>query len=103
MKILKYLTVFMLTTALLALIGCASTSTKGGTGEYIDDSVITSKIKIAILNDRSLKSSEINVETYKGIVQLSGFVASRVSAEKVSEIAGRVPGVKSIKNDIRLK
>ena len=58
-------------------LGCASTRTQEGTGEYVDDTVITSKVKAAILNEPTLKSAEINVETFKGVVQLSGFVSSR--------------------------
>ena len=62
---------------LASLLGCASTSKQEGTGEYVDDTVITSKVKAAIFDDPSLKSAEINVETFKGVVQLSGFVNSR--------------------------
>lgn len=84
-------------------VGCASTSTKEGTGEYIDDSVITTKVKAAIINEPTLKATEINVETFKGSVQLSGFVAQPADAAKAAEIARGVKGVKSVKNDVRVK
>ena len=91
--------VFLMATAL----GCASTSKQEGTGEYVDDSVITTKVKAAVLNEPSLKSAEINVETFKGVVQLSGFVSSQADINKAVEVARGVGGVKSVKNDMRLK
>ena len=99
----KYLTAFFLAITLVSVVGCASTSNKEGTGEYIDDSVITTKVKAAIFNEPALKSTEINVETFKGEVQLSGFVSSRAAESKAVEVARSVKGVKSVKNDMRLK
>ena len=84
-------------------LGCASTATKEGTGEYIDDTVITTKVKAAIFNEPTLKSAEINVETFKGVVQLSGFVSSRDAQNTAVAVARKVPGVKSVKDDTRLK
>ena len=84
-------------------MGCASTPTQEGTGEYVDDSVITAKVKAAVLNEPSLKSAEINVETFKGVVQLSGFVSSQSAIDKAVEVARGVKGVKSVKNDMRVK
>jgi osmotically-inducible protein OsmY len=84
-------------------LGCASTRTQEGTGEYVDDTVITTKVKAAILNEPTLKSAEINVETFKGVVQLSGFVSSQAAENRAVEVARGVPGVKSVKNDMRLK
>jgi osmotically-inducible protein OsmY len=84
-------------------LGCASTRTREGTGEYVDDTVITTKVKAAILNEPMLKSAEINVETFKGVVQLSGFVSSPAAESKAVEVARTVGGVKSVKNDMRLK
>ena len=84
-------------------LGCASTRTQEGTGEYVDDTVITTKVKAAILNEPTLKSAEINVETFKGVVQLSGFVSSQAAENKAVEVARTVGGVKSVKNDMRLK
>ncbi|MDD5177201.1 MAG: BON domain-containing protein [Sterolibacterium sp.] len=73
------------------------------TGAYLDDSVITTKVKAAVLGEPTLKSAEINVETYKGVVQLTGFVNSRASVEKAAEIARGVKGVTSVKNDMIVK
>ena len=84
-------------------LGCASTSKQEGTGEYVDDTVITGKVKTAIFNEPSLKSAEINVETFKGVVQLSGFVSSPASETLAVQVARNVGGVKSVKNDMRLK
>jgi osmotically-inducible protein OsmY len=89
--------------AMATTLGCASTPKSEGTGEYVDDSVITTKVKAAILEEPTLKSAEINVETFKGIVQLSGFVSSQASADKAIVVAQHVGGVKSVKNDMRLK
>src|ERR1051325_8728176 len=87
----------------ILLFGCAATSTKEGTGEYFDDSVITTKVKAAILNEPTLSSNQISVETFKGTVQLSGFVGSPAEIQKAGAIARDVKGVTSVKNDIRLK
>lgn len=103
MKQLKYFSAFFLTLMLVSFLGCASTAKQEGTGEYIDDSVITTKVKAAIFNEPSLKSTEINVETFKGVVQLSGFVNSRADENKAVEVARSVKGVTSVKNDMRLK
>ena len=99
----KLFTAFLLALTLLSVAGCASTSKQEGTGEYVDDSVITSKVKAAILEEPTLSSAEINVETFKGIVQLSGFVNSRADINKAVAVARGVGGVKSVKNDMRLK
>ena len=89
--------------ALAVTLGCASTAKKEGTGEYVDDSVVTTKVKAAILNEPTLKSAEVNVETFKGVVQLSGFVSSKTAEDKAVEVTRGVGGVKSVKNDMRLK
>ncbi len=85
------------------LVACASTSKQSGTGEYVDDSVITTKVKSLLASDDFLKSFEISVETYKGIVQLSGFVDSQKAIDKAGEIASGVKGVKSVKNNLNVK
>lgn len=103
MKQLKYITTIILAVMLATVLGCASTAKHEGTGEYIDDSVITTKVKAAVLNEPSLKSAEINVETFKGQVQLSGFVNSEADIDKAVEVARNVKGVASVKNDMRLK
>jgi osmotically-inducible protein OsmY len=89
--------------AMATTLGCASTSKSEGTGEYFDDTVITTKVKSAILEEPTLKSAEINVETFKGIVQLSGFVANPANSGTATRVAQAVHGVKSVKNDIRVK
>ena len=96
-------TTFCFAIALTAVLGCASSPTQEGTGEYVDDAVITSKVKSAIFGEPSLKSLEISVETFKGVVQLSGFVSSTESESKAVELARSVKGVKSVKDDMRLK
>lgn len=103
MKQLKYISGLFLALTLATLLGCASTPKHEGTGEYIDDSVITTKVKAAVLNEETLKSTEINVETYKGVVQLSGFVSTQADINKAVEVARSVKGVTSVKNDMRVK
>jgi osmotically-inducible protein OsmY len=95
---------FVICIGLIAVfLGCASTPTREGTGEYVDDSAITTKVKAAILNEPSLKVFQINVETFKGEVQLSGFVDSTQSVNKAGEVARGVGGVKSVKNNLIVK
>jgi osmotically-inducible protein OsmY len=103
MKRLSRFGILVLVIVLASAWGCASTSTKEGTGEYVDDSVITAKVKSAIYNDPTLKVNEINVETFKGVVQLSGFVKSQAEVTQAAQVARGVAGVKSVKNDIRIK
>ena len=104
---MKNRTVFINCLVLLMLItvvvGCASTPTHQSTGEYVDDSVITTKIKALIAEDDFLKSFQISVETYQGTVQLSGFVNSQKAVDKAGQIATSVQGVKSIKNNLIVK
>ena len=95
--------ILVLTIVLASAWGCGSTAKTAGTGEYVDDSVITTKVKAAIFNDSALKVNEINVETFKGVVQLSGFVRSQADIDKAVKVARGVAGVKSVKNDMRLK
>src|ERR1035437_3941363 len=102
-KISKVLATFLLAISMVALVGCASTPNKEGTGEYVDDAVLTTKVKAAIFNEATLKSMEIKVETFKGVVQLSGFVSSKAAENTAVEVAGGVKGVKSVKNDMRVK
>ncbi len=100
---LKRLSTFILMLVLASFLGCASTSKQEGTGAYFDDTAITAKVKAAVLNEPTLKSAEINVETFKGVVQLSGFVQSQADINQAVEVARHVTGVKSVKNDMRLK
>jgi osmotically-inducible protein OsmY len=101
--LIRFFAAFFLTLTLLTAGGCASTPKQEGTGEYVDDTVVTSKVKAAILNEPSLSSAEINVETFKGVVQLSGFVNSKADINKAVSVARSVSGVTSVKNDMRLK
>ena len=94
---------FMILMLIATLVACASTSTQSGTGEYVDDSVITTKVKSLLASDDFLKSFEISVETYKGTVQLSGFVDSQKAVDKAGEIARGVKGVTSVKNNLNVK
>jgi len=86
-----------------ALLSCASTQKHESTGEYVDDSVLTTKVKAAILDEVTLKTLQINVETFKGVVQLSGFVDSTEHVAKAGEVAARIHGVKEVKNDLVAK
>lgn len=85
--------------ALLALVACAPTPQREGTGEYIDDTVITAKVKAALVADPDLKATQINVETFKGRVQLSGFVPAADIARAVA-LVRKIEGVKDVKNDM---
>ena len=93
----------MLVMLIAGFVGCASTSKQEGTGEYIDDSVITTKIKSQLAADDFLKSFQVGVESRKGIVQLSGFVNSQDAVNKAGQIARGVDGVKSVRNDLIVK
>lgn len=103
MKVIKRFSAFFAVALLAGLVGCASTSKSEGMGEYVDDSVITTKTKAAIFNEPTLKSAEINVETFKGVVQLSGFVSTQADINKAVSLTRAVGGVTSVKNDMRLK
>ena len=92
----------LLVVAALALTGCSNMQNKSA-GEVVDDAVLTAKVKASLYNDPNVKGSEIQVETYKGEVQLSGFVADPSDAQKAVQIARGVQGVNSVKNDIRVK
>jgi len=98
-----YIRCFVLMMLIASFVACASTSKQEGAGEYVDDSVITTKVKSLIAADDFLKSFQISVETYKGIVQLSGFVGTQMAVNKAGEIARGVQGVKSVKNDLIVK
>ncbi len=93
----------LLLLAIAVLAGCAATRTQESTGEYVDDSTITAKVKAAILGDPALKVFQINVETFKGVVQLSGFVNSPEVVSRAAVVASRVSGVKFVKNSLLVK
>jgi osmotically-inducible protein OsmY len=87
----------------ITFVGCAATSKKQSTGQYVDDSVITTKVKAAIFEEPGLKTMQIEVKTYKGVVQLSGFVDTPQSVTRAGQVAATVNGVKSVENDLLVK
>ena len=91
---------FVVLVLVAMVVPCASAESAG---QYVDDSVITTKVKALLAKDEALKAFDINVKTYKGIVQLRGFVDSKTTVEKAGKIAGSVEGVKSVKNDLIVK
>ena len=97
---IRYFVILMLIATFMA---CASTPTRESTGEYVDDSVITTKVKSLLAEDDFLKSFKISVETFKGVVQLSGFVNSQQAVDKAGQIARSVKGVSSVKNNLIVK
>jgi osmotically-inducible protein OsmY len=103
MKMFKRAIPMLAILAAAGLIGCASTPKSEGTGEYVDDTVVTAKVKTALLEQPTLKSAEINVETFKGVVQLSGFVRSHENVDTAVDTAKGVKGVTSVKNDMLVK
>lgn len=103
MSYLKTCSTLLLTVSMLLVIGCASSSTSSSTGELIDDTVITTKVKAAIFQDDELSASEINVETFKGVVQLSGFVSDRSDVPRAAVVARGVAGVVSVRNSLVVK
>ena len=102
-KVNRYTTILACLILVAVFTGCASTSTQESTGQYLDNSVITTKVKTAIFNEPMLKSLQITVESFKGEVQLSGFVDSAQSVKKAGEIARGVEGVVSVKNNLVVK
>ena len=99
----RFVGYFVLLMLIATFVACGSTSTRESTGEYIDDSVITTKVKSLLAADDFLKSFQISVKSYKGIVQLSGFVNSQQSIDKAGQIALGVKGVTSVQNDLIVK
>jgi osmotically-inducible protein OsmY len=100
---IKRVSAILAALAMATTLGCAATRTHESTGEYVDDSAITTKVKTAILEEKTLKSAEINVETFKGTVQLSGFVRSQANIDTAVVVAKNVHGVKSVKNEMQVK
>ncbi|WP_050478816.1 BON domain-containing protein [Herbaspirillum rhizosphaerae] len=103
MTMSKRFAAFFFALFMLALAACSSTPQQASTGQIIDDSVITTKVKAAIFEEPNLKSMQISVETYKGIVQLSGFVNSSAVSLKAAEVTRKVEGVKGVKNSLVVK
>ncbi len=103
-KLRSFLALFYVAIASLILVpGCASSRTKASTGEFIDDSVVTAKVKAALVRNDSTPGTAIKVETFKGVVQLSGFVDTAAQKAEASAVAGKVEGVKEVLNDIKVK
>ena len=99
----RFVSYVVLVMFIAAFVACASTSKQESTGEYVDDSVITTKVKSLLAGDDFLKSFQIGVETYKGVVQLSGFVNSQQAVDKAIQISRSVKGVTSVRNDLIVK
>lgn len=87
----------------LLMSGCASTATQESTGEFVDDTWITTKVKAKFVEDPTVGALRVNVETFKGVVQLSGFANSTTEVDRAIQLARETKGVKSVKNDIRIK
>jgi osmotically-inducible protein OsmY len=100
---LKRVSAIFAALAIATTLGCAGTMKKESTGEYVDDVAITAKVKKDIFDEPTLKSAEINVETFKGVVQLSGFVSSQANVNKAIVVAKNVKGVTSVTNKMSVK
>jgi osmotically-inducible protein OsmY len=103
MNIFKNMSIFAATTALVLTIGCAATEDRASVGEVIDDTVITARVKAALIKDEELSAAEINVETFRGTVQLSGFVSDRSDIARATEVTNDIDGVVAVENDLVLK
>ena len=103
MKQPKRLFASFLAIVFVSVLGCAGSPTQESTGEYITDSWITTKAKAALVEDQLVKATEVNVETFKGAVQLSGFVSSNTAMNQAVQVARGIQGVTSVKNDMRVK
>ena len=103
MNLIKRLSALFLAVAFASALGCAGSATQESTGEYITDSWITTKVKASLAEDPQVKATEVNVETFKGVVQLSGFVSSTAAMHQAVRITSGIKGVTSVKNDMRIK
>lgn len=103
MKTSKYISAAILAIVCTVALGCAGSPTQESTGEYLSDTWITTKVKAALVNDSVVSSTEVNVETFKGIVQLSGFVSSDEAMDQAVTVARNIEGVTSVKNDMQIK
>ena len=95
--------VLLIVALMTTFMGCAATQTSESTGQYIDDSGITTKVKAAIFDDAALKTLQIGVETFKGEVQLSGFVDSANNVRRAGEVARGITGVIAVRNNLIVK
>ncbi len=103
LKLFRILTILLCMGLITAFLGCASSQKRESTGEYVDDSVITTKVKAALAREPAVSAFQVNVETYEGVVQLSGFVDSPENVKKAEEVAAGVKGVKEVKNNLIVK
>jgi osmotically-inducible protein OsmY len=103
MRLAHFLKSLLASILILAMVACAPTAKREGAGEYVDDALITTKVKAALAADPNVKATEVNVETFKGMVQLSGFVSERDSIQKAIDVARGVNGVRGVKNDMVVK
>jgi osmotically-inducible protein OsmY len=103
MRLAHFLQSLFASLLIMSLVACAPTAKREGTGEYIDDALITTKVKAALAADPNVKATEVNVETFKGAVQLSGFVSSPEAIQKAIAIARGVEGVRAVKNNMVVK
>jgi len=100
---MKRFSAFLVALVAVSVLGCAGTRTQESTGEYVDDTWITTKVKAALIEDSQVKATEVNVETYKGTVQLSGLVGSYAAMQQAVKVTRSIKGVTSVKNDMRIK
>ena len=103
MNLFKRLSALFLAVAFASALGCAGSATQESTGEFVTDTWITTKVKAALVEDPTVKAREVNVETFKGTVQLSGFVSSSVAMAQAVRVTQGIRGVTSVKNDMRIK
>ena len=103
MKQIKRLSVIFLAVVFASILGCAGSPTQESTGEYVTDSWITTKVKTALAADKQVKATEVNVETFKGVVQLSGFVSSNAAMNQAVYLTQGIKGVTSVRNDMRIR
>lgn len=98
-----YLSLFYLTLAIVVLAGCTVASGQKSAGEALDDTVVTTRVKAALIEDSEIRAGEINVETFKGEVQLTGFVSSRAAADKAVRITRGIDGVRAVHNNMQIR
>lgn len=103
MQIFKRFTTVLFAALLATLVGCAGDSTSKSTGEVIDDAAISTKVKTALIRSDDVDANDIQVETYKGTVQLSGFVDEEGDIQEAEELASNVSGVREVRNDLRFR
>lgn len=103
MNLFKRISAVFLAIAFASALGCAGSATQESTGEYVTDSWITTKVKATLVDDPLVKAREVNVETFKGVVQLSGFVSSADAMHQAVRLTNGIKGVTSVKNDMRIK